>query len=94
MNENISLKGTVKKWQGMTTLNTICPLVASSITCGAVVVKEDTNFAANPRSTLNMLSLELKTGDNIELILLGEHSEIIKDTKSIKQIFSPWIDLN
>lgn len=91
MNENISLKGKVNKWEGMTSLNTICPLIPSSITCRVVVVKEDTNFAANPKSVLNMLSLDIKTGDEIEIILLGEHSELIKDTKTIKQIFSPWV---
>lgn len=73
-------------------LNSLCDQINKSISCKTIILNKRTNCIATPTSMLNMINLQLKNGDKIELILLADSEhELSSCSKKAKELLSKYI---
>lgn len=89
---NCSCFGTVSNWPAPGELGSLCDNISKTISCKTIMLNKRTNSIATPSSMLNMMNLQLKNGDKIELILLADSEhELSMNTRKAKELLGKYI---
>ena len=89
-----SLKGNLSRWMSYAELGNFCDNISKNVPCKIVLINSKTNFLANPKSALNTLSLNLNSGDDIEVVLIASSEyELNSCVNKIKNIFKAYANL-